>query len=153
MARTKRKVGISPTASAIVGSWRLLSCEHVRADGVIEYPFGKTPSGRLVYSENGRMIVLITDPSRPRARSAQFFETSPYELASAARGCVAYSGTWELRGTSVIHTVEQSLFPNWERSGLVRTAKLLGKRLTLSTAAFSIAGTQYTAALVWVREP
>jgi hypothetical protein len=142
----------APDAQALVGSWKLVSCEHLRADGVVEHPFGRDPMGRLVYLADGRMIVLITDPARPLARSPQFFEAAEPELADAARGCVAYSGRWKIRGSDVVHDVEQSLFPNWGGGPLVRAFRLDGMRLTLTTAVFSIRDAKYTAALVWEKE-
>lgn len=140
-------------AKALIGSWRLVSCEHIGADGAVEHPFGISPVGQLVYAPDGRMMVLITDPSRPPARSSQFFEAKDAELAQAAKGCVAYSGLWRLRGGTVIHDVEQSLFPNWTGHALVRFVKLEGRRLTLSTGAFSVGASKYAAArLAWEKE-
>ena len=142
----------APDADFIVGSWRLVSCEHRRSDGAVEFPFGPRPNGRLVYAANGRMIVLITDPARPPARSPQLFEADDRELAAAARGCVAYGGRWTIRGNEVVHDVEQSLFPNWTGSSLARTFQRDGDRLTLTAPAFVICGVEYTAVLVWEKE-
>ena len=136
----------------IVGSWRLISCEHRRSDGAVEFPFGPKPNGRLVYAADGRMIVVVTDPARSPARSPQFFEAGERELAEAARGCVAYSGRWSIRGNDVVHDVEQSLFPNWIGNKLVRAFRIDGIRMTLTTAAFLIRDVEFTAALVWERE-
>ncbi len=152
MAELKPTAAETRLARELVGTWRLVSCEHRRADGTIEYPFGAAPSGRLVYTPEGRMIVLITDPGRPLARSPQFFEAQDAELAPAAKGCVAYSGLWRLRGGKVVHEVEQSLFPNWTGHALVRMADLKDGRLTLSTGVFKIGAAKYTAALVWEKE-
>ena len=48
---------------------------------------------------------------------------------------VAYSGTFRVEGTSVVHTVEMSLFPDWVGSEQRRSVELSadGQRLTLST--------------------
>src|SRR6185369_7565794 len=140
---------MSPEQQALVGSWRLISCEHRRPAGGVDLPFGPNPKGRLVYMADGRMIVLLTDPARAKARSPQFFEASVEELGAAAAGCVAYSGTWRVRGGDVVHEVEQSLFPNWSGGPLVRAFRLDGDRLTLTTGVFLIRGEEWTAALVW----
>ena len=152
MIKSSNTMDNSADAKFIVGSWRLLSCEHRRADGVVELPFGPKPNGRIVYLAEGRMIVLITDPARPLARLPQFFEASDSELANAARGCVAYSGRWKIRGNEVVHDVEQSMFPNWAGNPLVRAFKKGENLLTLSTTTFLIHGLEYTAVLVWERE-
>lgn len=98
------------------------------------------------------MIVLITDPARPKFHSSQFFEARDAELADAARGCVAYSGSWVIRGDAVVHDVEQSLYPNWVGAQLTRGFKLDGELLSLSTENFMINGSAFTAVLVWEKE-
>ena len=97
------------------------------------------------------MIVLITDTARPLSRSPQFFEAADHELANAARGCAAYSGRWRIQGNDVGHDVEQSLFPNWAGTSLVRSLEMDRNRLALATAEFSIRSATYTATRVWER--
>lgn len=140
------------STQSFVGTWKLLSCKHRRDDGTVEFPFGRRPKGRLIYTAIGQMIVLITDPARPAARSPQFFEATTNELAAAAQGCVAYSGQWVIRDGEVIHAIDQSLFPNWSGNRLVRIYKINRKRLTLGTAPFLINKLKYTAELEWERE-
>jgi hypothetical protein len=117
----------------------------------VEFPFGEKPTGRLVYGANGFMSVVLVDSRRPKFQS-QLFEANEAEFASAARGCVAYTGRWSLRDSSVEHAVDAALFPNWMGTKLTRECRLDGKKLTLSTAQFAINGVAYTAALVWERE-
>lgn len=151
--KTKNSGPVTTNPSqALLGSWRLLECEHRHSDGSVEYPFGPKPDGRLVYLPDGRMIVLIIDPARPKARSEQFFEAVNSELADAARGCVAYSGRWEIRGNEIVHHIEMSMFPNWIEKSLIRAFEMNDRRLNLTTAPFTINGVEYTAGLVWEKE-
>lgn len=136
----------------LAGAWRLLSCEHRYSDGRVTRPFGPKPLGRLIYSADGMMTVLLGDRGRPPCRSGQLFEATDAELARSARGFVAYSGRWELEGKQVVHHVDISLFPNWIGSRQLRLVELRGRRLTLSTNPFEVDGVRQTARLVWERE-
>ena len=136
----------------LIGAWKLVSCEHLFEDGSVERPFGRAPSGRLVYGSDGGMIVLITDSGRPLAASRQLFEARDPELAAMARGCVAYSGRWKIVEDELVHDVEQSLFPNWSGSAQRRRLEWDGRRLTLSTSLFAIRGRKCRAVLVWEKE-
>ncbi|GEM_PF-975634 len=150
--RSQARYTTSLNRHSIIGSWRLLSCKHLRADGIVEYPFGLNPEGRLVYLRDGKMIVLITDPARHQFRSGQFFEATDHELANAARGCVAYSGQWKIRENEVVHDIGQSLFPNWKKKSLARVFRIDNMRLILTTAPSVIRGMEHTATLVWEKE-
>lgn len=136
----------------LVGTWRLIACEHRLSDGRVTRPFGPKPRGRLIYTAEGRMIVMLMDPCRPPARSGQLFEAAEPELVLAARGFVAYSGRWRVLGGKVVHRVEMSLFPNWVGTSQVRAFSIRGRRVTFSTRAFCVRGVKQTARLVWERE-
>jgi hypothetical protein len=98
------------------------------------------------------MSVVLVDPARSKFGSPQLFEGSDAEFAEAARGCVAYTGRWKMRGGKVVHEADVSLFPNWMGTELVRSCEFVGNRLSLSTAGFAIRGVEYTARMVWERE-
>jgi hypothetical protein len=114
-------------------------------------PFGPRPFGRLVYTGDGRMIVMLGDPRR-RLASGGLFEANDEEHARASRGFIAYSGSWRTRGSKVFHRVDVSLFPNWVGSTQVRTWETRGRRVSFSTRAFTVNGARQSAHLVWKRE-
>ncbi len=143
----------TPEASrALIGTWRLVSCEHVYSDGRVERPFGDSPIGRLVYTPDGYMIVMLGDPNRPLFKSHGIFEGSEGELAAAARGFIAYSGRCELSEDQVVHRVDVSLFPNWIGTAQLRKYEINGERVRFSTRPFVSNGIEQTAHLVWERQ-
>ena len=57
-------------AANLVGSWSLVSWEAVTRDGESSYPYGRSPSGLLVYTEDGHVSVAIMSANRPRVSIA-----------------------------------------------------------------------------------
>lgn len=136
---------------SLVGTWRLVSCEHRLAGGKVWRPFGPRPRGRLIYTPDGYMMVLLMDPARPRSASQGIFESSAAERAAAATGFLAYSGRCELRGGKALHRVDLSLFPNWVGTAQLRSFRVRGKRARFWTRPFESRGVAQTALLVWER--
>ena len=98
--------------SALIGTWRLLSWEAVRAEGGVQRPFGAGPLGYLVYTDAGRMLTTISRAGR--ASIGGDLLTGPEAgRAVAFASFVAYSGTFSVVGEHVLHHVEMSLFPDW----------------------------------------
>jgi hypothetical protein len=63
---------------------------------------------------------------------------------------VSYCGRYEVRGESVFHHVEMSLFPNWVGTQQERYFQFAGDRLILSTPPFTNAtGDIETARITW----
>jgi len=125
---------------------------HVFDDGTRWHPFGRTPAGRLVYTPDGFMMVMLMTPRRRSGASGQVFEASARERAEAAKGFLAYSGRCEVSQGKVVHRVDLSLFPNWVGSSQVRSFELKGGRVTFRTRRFRVRGRYQTAALSWRRE-
>jgi len=44
-----------------MGVWKLIRCERKWADGRVDYPYGKTPVGRISYDKQGRMSAPTDD--------------------------------------------------------------------------------------------
>jgi hypothetical protein len=78
-------------AETLVGRWRLLAAEDLRADGsVARYPWGRKPVGSIV-AENGACYVQIMSSDTPSFSSGA---TTVGEQMKAAllRTYIAYSG-------------------------------------------------------------
>ena len=78
-------------ADKLVGSWRLISVETMRANGEVIYPFyGKHPEGMLMYDKNGWMSVQIVSdpkPTLPTASSREtFLAAAPADKVNAVDG-------------------------------------------------------------------
>jgi lipocalin-like protein len=138
-------------SNPLVGSWRLLSWENVSADGTISYPLGREAVGMIVYTDDGYLFVAIMCPDRQPFAGGDMLRGSSEEKARAAETYVSYCGRYELRGDTVIHHVELSLFPNWSGVDQERLVEVTGNRLTLRTRPFLLGGMEQSARLVWER--
>ena len=139
------------TANPLVGTWRLVSCETVSADGTVSYPLGREAAGLIVYTDDGYVSVAIMRPHREPFASGDLLGGSDHEKARAAESYISYCGRYEYRGDVVIHRVELSLFPNWIGGDQERSVDLDGRRLTLRAAPRIIHGVEQSARLVWQR--
>jgi hypothetical protein len=137
---------------ALVGSWRLQSWRITRDDrDTVSYPFGEAPEGLLVYTPDGWMTASISRPAR------QAFPTDrPYrsidaqDLAAAFSSYFHYAARYRIEGDTVIHSVVQSLNPNFPGTEQHRKIDLQGDRLVLSGV--EVAGEQTRRhTLVWLR--
>jgi hypothetical protein len=135
----------------LVGTWKLVSYEVRDGCGEIIHPFGQDPAGYITYTDEGFMCVAFMSADRPPVAAATLRAAGGEEKARAAESFIAYCGTYELRGETVVHHVEVSLYPNWIGTDLERTVDLAGDRLTLSTLPVPADQRERTARLVWVR--
>jgi Lipocalin-like domain len=120
----------------LVGTWRLVSSVQNLENGK-ERPDPQTGTkgdGYLMYSETGRVCVVLANSDRPKWKS----ETDPKdsELRSAFDGLVAYCGTYEVNETegSVVHHVEMDRVPNMAGKDRKRYYSLSGNKLVLRAA-------------------
>lgn len=146
-------------ASALVGSWRLVSCERRAPSGETVHPFGNPPLGQLIYTIEGRVSVHLADPTRPRFASGEFLGASEDEVRTAFERSFSYFGTYTFErdeaGTTgtVTHHVEGSAFPNYAGIDRIWTVTIDGRRLTLETAPRSEGALASTFRVVWERVP
>ena len=140
-------------ATNLVGTWKLVSVSAVSAKGEsIARPFGDSPSGELTYTRAGRVTVLISHGGR-KLLSADRMAAPMAEKADAFATFFAYAGTYSVRHDQVVHHVEISSVPNWVRTDLVRTVRVAGNELTLTTPPMTIGGIAQTTVLKWRRSP
>jgi lipocalin-like protein len=149
----------SAVADQLVGAWRLVSIETIRANGEVIYPFyGKHPEGLLMYDRNGWISVQIVSdpkPTQPTADSREdFLKASPAEKAAAIDGYYGYFGTWTIdpSAATVTHHIQQSLYPAERGENGVRHFVLDGDRLTLVAKTHEM-GEDHVRKLVWERAP
>ena len=141
-----------PTASKIVGTWKLVSDEFRRPNGeVIPFPgLGPNVRGLLIYDPAGHMAVHIVNMERPNFDGVR---NAPCDdLKTALRGYRGYFGTYEVneREGYIIHHVDGSVFPSAAGQNWKRSYKLSGDRLVLE-AEETANGEQGTALITWER--
>jgi hypothetical protein len=137
----------------IVGVWQLVSCEGKSADGQIFLPYGSNPTGKLIYTQDGHMSVILMNSTRPRFISEDISQASSDEISSAFRSFDAYSGTWELDSNSgkIEHAIEAGRIPNWIGASHPRFISILDGLLTLSTEEFSMGERNWRVYVSWRR--
>lgn len=95
----------TPTKDELCGVWLLEAIRLKRKDGKTEHPFGRKPSGTIIYLRNGSMAVHIRGSDE------------------ADRKLCAYGGIWSIAGDCVVHDVEVSFEPELRGVRLERRAR------------------------------
>lgn len=136
-------------SNPLVGRWALEVYELRPAqEGESPFPLGADALGRITYSEDGYMSVFLMAAARPQVPGRS---TDIGLKAAAYETFIAYGGTYELRGNTVIHHVEFSSVPVWTGVDQQRHVAFEGDRLVL-TLPVTVAGTEREYRLVWRRE-
>jgi hypothetical protein len=135
-----------------IGVWKLVRYERKSEDGVIDYPYGEKPVGRITYDKGGRMSAQLMRPGR-RSTMAPGVNliagnASAEEIREAVTGFIAYYGTFDVDepAHTVIHHVQACLVPSWVGADLKRSYRFDGNRLALTAVTTSVVE------LIWERE-
>jgi hypothetical protein len=141
-----------------IGVWKLISGEsRDKVTGVVRYPWGTKPVGRLAYDDGGRVFAQLMNPDRRsvgrmanRDAAAAIETASAEEMREILTGFNAYFGTFDVDepDRTVIHHLQSALIPSWVGTDQRRKYEFSGSNQlimfnTASQAAFR---------LVWQRE-
>ena len=138
-------------SAALVGTWTLESLAVVDSTGAVDCPFGRTPTGYILYNPDGYMAVAFMPPDRKPFAAADILGGTPDEKCAAVGTYISYCGRYEVKGDRVYHHIEVSLFPNWTGVTQERIVSLNGDTLRISTPLLLVQGKVQTAHLVWKR--
>ncbi|MCC6210517.1 MAG: lipocalin-like domain-containing protein [Burkholderiales bacterium] len=117
-----------PTANAddrekLVGVWKMISWEIEFQDtGERKTPFGKDVNGYLIFTREGRAMIIVEGEGRKAPKSDA-------ERVTAFQTMVAYSGIDRIEGDKWIVTVDTAWNPAWKGTVQTRSFKLTGDRL------------------------
>lgn len=148
--RGKRTPDFPLASNPLIGTWRLLSYEQRDSSGDISRPFGENPAGYLFYGADGYMSVSIMPMGRPNFLSTKIGAGTTEEKIAAFDTYTSYCGTYEIKGDTVTHHIELSLYPNWSGLDQQRRFELSGDQLTLS-ARLKMAEGEAFAQATWQR--
>jgi len=112
----------------IAGTWKFLA--YVRTDpitGKNTNVFGEHPRGWLIYTAEGRMMVLVVPESRKPLETEE-------DRIGHHKQMVAYTGRYTIAGDKVIHHVDVAWNEAWIGTDLVRSYEIARDRLTITTA-------------------
>lgn len=107
--------------SQLIGTWRLLVWRIQYSDQRADtYPFGQAASGLIMYTTDGYMSACIAQADRKPLSSASVRSADVAEQVAAFGSYFQYAGRYRVEaapqspsGWQVVHTVEQSLNPNF----------------------------------------
>ena len=138
---------------AILGTWKLLS--YVREDvpsGAKSDVMGTHPSGYINYGRDRRMIVMVVGSDRKKPAGAV---ATPDEAEALIKSMLAYAGTYTIdsQGKTVTHRIDVSWDQSRTGTDHVRSYKLEGNRLMLTTAPSTdpATGKRTVRTLIWER--
>jgi hypothetical protein len=112
----------------IIGVWKLVSFDSEwQATGERESDMGKNPAGYVIYTREGRMMVIITAEGREAPKTDQ-------DRANLFKSLFAYAATYRIEGDKLFNKVEVSWNPAWVGTELQRFLKFDGDRLHIVSA-------------------
>lgn len=107
------------TRERLIGTWRLVNAIAVDANGIaLPPPYGPSPMGRLVLTQDGRMMAVLCD-----GRS-----TIP---AGEKRPYASYCGNFRVEDNALITIVDAAALTERIGSQQVRQLEIHGKQLVL----------------------
>jgi len=131
------------SAKNLVGAWDLESAGET---------WGKDPKGRLVFSADGRYVLVITRNNLPKIASNSRVKGTPEEYKAVAEGSVAHFGRYSVneKNKTIVLKIEGSSFANWNGTEQVRPFEIKGNQLRYTNPKPS-AGVPPTGQVVWNR--
>ena len=131
-------IGVTTTANAadprekLFGMWKLVSGVSEELDTAKKTELWRPDAiGYITFVPEGRMMVLIANSGRGKPAAAV---PTTAEAESLFRSLLSYTGTYVLEGDRVTTKVDASWNQTWTGTDQVRTFKLDGDKLSLSTA-------------------
>ena len=124
----------------LTGTWEMTSFVTTFEDGATQLSYGKTPQGRITYTEDGFMSAHLWDPDRH----------IPDSLPDGREAYFSYCGTYEVEDDTVVHHVTASTRPHWTGQTITRRLVPRGEEIEL-IAAVEFEGRAGEAVIRWRR--
>jgi hypothetical protein len=114
---------LSDDNDILLGNWKLISWERETiATGQKKNFWGTNPSGYMIFTREGRTMVIITGEGRLGLNTNQHCQ----ELISTMS---SYTGTYKVQGDKWITKVDVASNPGLVGNNQIRTFKIEGNRL------------------------
>jgi hypothetical protein len=106
----------------IVGSWNFVVAEVTASDGKKSFPFGETPKGILIFTDDGRFAQIHVAGDVPKIASNNRMTGTPEEYAGIMKRSLSVFGTYAVDEDkkTVTYNIVSSSFPNWEGEAQTR---------------------------------
>ena len=136
----------------LVGTWKLVSVTaKTDKDTVDSAVLGRNPTGLLTYTEDGRMMAIISDDGRKPLSVADRVAAPAEERAQAYSTFMAYAGRFTFTCDKVVHHIEVASLQNWVNTDQTRYVSLQGTRLIVRNTPQMRGGVSVTLESVWER--
>jgi hypothetical protein len=121
-------------ADSIVGTWRLVSwIEEQTESKAVHKNFGDNPLGLLTFTSDGRMMVIMADPSRKPTAAPK---PTNAEAAQLYVTMIAYAGRYTLEGEKITNHIDISWNQAWNGTDQWRYFEVKNNLLTAKTPPF-----------------
>jgi Lipocalin-like domain len=117
----------APDRNAVVGSWKMVSYQRVLDDGVPQNGLGEHPKGVVIFTPEGRAVLLTTADGRKAA-------ANDADRAELWKSMVAYTGKYRIEGNDLITSVDVSWNEEWNGTEQLRHFKIEGDQLIFTTS-------------------
>ncbi|MEJ2320783.1 MAG: lipocalin-like domain-containing protein [Gammaproteobacteria bacterium] len=135
----------------ITGAWQLQTWKRYSDDGTAEFPFGRSPRGILIYTDDGKMAVQMVVADRPVLDTDDPIGGSVEQRAEAYSTCLSYFGSYEVKDNEIVHVVDAALFPNWSNTSQARPFVFDQDKQLLHLQVKDDAG-RVTSEIIWERK-
>ena len=137
---------------SVVGTWKLVSVTSTTGKGVVDTAaLGRSPSGLLTYTPDGRMMAIISDDGRKPLSVADRVSAPAEERAQAYSSFIAYAGRYTYTCDKVVHHIEVASLQNWVNTDQTRFVTLQGNRLIVRNTPQLRRAVMVTLESVWER--
>jgi hypothetical protein len=140
------------SAVSLAGTYKLVAITRKVLDtGQVSDLFGKQPSGYVVYTPNGRMLLLIVGDKNDRPAPESGVAPTDEQSASLFRTMASYGGTYDFDGHTVQHHIDISWNQAWTGTTQIRDVQKDGDKLIYTTrpAPWPIDGKMSVITAVW----
>ncbi|MEQ1798976.1 MAG: lipocalin-like domain-containing protein [Lacibacter sp.] len=135
------------------GTWSLIAVENTNADGSKTLPYGESPVGLLVFTNEGDYAIQILKSVRPKVAANDKNKATNDENAALVQGNNSHFGSYtvDLMKRTITFNVQTAFYPNWEGTVQVRSFTLEDNTLSYIVTNTTNGGS-ITAKVVWKKK-
>ena len=121
----------SASKQQLLGTWTLVSDDHLNPDGSRTGDYGPNPAGILMFDDGGRYAIQIVRTGRAKFAANDRKKGTPEEYKTTVEGTNPHWGTYEVDGVEqvIVFHIEHASYPNWEGTTQRRKFTVDGDRL------------------------
>jgi hypothetical protein len=126
----------------IIGTWKYVSVDNVKADGSRVPLFGPNPQGRATFDSKGNYVLMTSRNEQPKFASNDRNQGTNDEYKAVVQGSIAHFGRYEVSEAdkTITFKIETSTFPNWNGTSQKRPFNITGNELRWTTLSASSGG-------------